>query len=131
MRYLKTFESHSSDIILTLNDIFQELNDSGFTIYSYLIPDNSGFDDIIVTAIGKRTNINPAGTSNVHRFNTDEVYDDILRSIEFMKDEGWGLSKIHIAGFENKRIIKLKDLKENKSVLLLTLNWKEIKNPLK
>lgn len=60
----------------------------------------------------------------MHRFNTDEVYDDILRSIEYMNEQGWVLHKIHVAGFEGKRILKLKDLKENKSVLLLTLNWK-------
>jgi hypothetical protein len=126
MKYLSTFESHHNDIILTLNDVFLELNDIGFTNYSYLVPSNSGFGDIIVTNICKRTNINPVGTSNLYRFETHEVYDDILRSIEFMKDEGWELSKIHIAGFQGKRIIKLEDLKENKSVLALTLNWNKI-----
>jgi len=129
MKYLKTFESHFNDIVLTLDDIFQELNDKGFTIYSYYIPndlDSSdySFNEIIATGICKRTNINPAGSSNVHRFNTDEVYDDILRSIEYMNEQGWVLHKIHVGGFSGKRILQLKDLKENKSVLLLNLNWK-------
>lgn len=132
MKYLKTFESHSDDInniISTLNDIYQELNDTGFTIDSNYVHQNTdlsgnSYDEFVSTGISKRTNVNPLGTSNVHSFNTDEVYDDILRSIEYMNEQGWMLHKIHVAGLRGRRVLQLKDLRENKSVLVLNLNWK-------